>query len=400
MADGSNIVRLPQQQQSQNEIFAPTYASELQGRVPPRREWLVDGVAMRKTVVLFAGAPKIGKSLLLQQLLTAGALGLPWLGRETVSTRSFGMFTEDAPDELHRRQSDINAYYDREPADLELNLSWDSRDDRDALLVGFERFSDRPTFTPLWHKLWGYVASEGIQLVGLDTAAAVFGGNENFRGQVTSFVRELVKQAVRMNGCILLTVHPAKGGSSPYSGSTAWLGSVRNAIGLQRPPEYNPETDEPRGVRVLRGLGSNYGAGVRAERLEFQDGVLVPGEPEAQNRSSRAPLNDIERQDLKYRLLQGLRRVLLNGAKIPADELANGSLPNRARRSGDPMINRVPLNDLYRAQQDLIDSGQIKRVGVAKRCLLRPAEGPYYVDEEPWLDLVTQPRTSASAPPP
>ena len=52
-------------------------------------------VLMRGTVCLLTGVPKIGKSLLLQQGLTGCATGQPWLGRDTVGCRAFGLFTED-----------------------------------------------------------------------------------------------------------------------------------------------------------------------------------------------------------------------------------------------------------------------------------------------------------------
>jgi hypothetical protein len=160
-------------------------------------------------------------------------------------------------------------------------------------------------------------------------------------------------------------------------------------MSLGRPGDYDPETDEPRNARVLRGLGGNYGAGMRPMRLEYDHGVFVPAEEEIARK--RAPLTHIERQDLRYRLLIGLRRVLQNGGKVPADEMHPASMPNRARRSPDAMINRVPLNDLYVAQSELIDTGQVVRVEVARRCLLRPDDGPCYSDEKPWVDagLVT-----------
>ena len=66
-------------------------------------------------------------------------------------------------------------------------------------------------------------------------------------------------------------------------------------------------------------------------------------------------------------------------------------MPNRARRSGAPEINRVPLNELYRAQAAMIEAGQIVRVAVGKRCLIRPHDGPYYKDESVWLPAVPPP---------
>ena len=380
----SNVVQHPRAAASPAITpFQPFYAAEIEGKSPPPLEWIVDGVLLRGTVILLAGPPKVGKSLLLQQLLTAVALGQPWLGRETVSARTFGLFCEDPQAILHRRQIAINSFYDRDAADLETNFSWLCRDHDDALLVEFEKFSDKPKFTPLWHQFVNYVKEDEREVIGLDTVATIFGGQENSRPQATAFLRELQKLAFEINGAIILSAHPSRGNPHSYSGSSAWLASVRSGLSLGRPVNYDPETGEPRDIRILRGLGSNYGAAITAEQLEYQDGVWV--NTEAPTSRKRGPLSAVELSDLKYRLLIGLKRVLQNDGRVPADEMDPKSLPNRARRSTDPQINRVPLNDLYLCQQQLLDNGQIVRVEVGHRCLIRPHDGPFYRDESPWL---------------
>lgn len=382
MTDRENVVRLPRRPVEQQEAFRPFYASQMEGRDSPPLEWVIDGVLLRGTVCILAGAPKIGKSLLLQQLLTSVAIGADWLGRETVQSKAFGLFAEDPQHMLERRETGILAHYDRAPADLEAELSWESRDSKDAVLCEFGRYETKPKFTSLWHDLWAYVEEDGINLVGLDTAATVFAGNEVSREHVTAFLRALQRQAVAMNGCIVLNVHPAKANMNGYSGTTAWLASARAGLSLGRPVDYDQESGEPANVRVLRGLGSNYGVGITAERIEYRDGVFVTAEPELHRK--RGPLSYTERQDLKYRLLTGCKRTLLNGGKIPADEMDPKSMPYRARRSTDPSINRIPMNELYLAQADLLDSGQLVRVNVGGRCLVRPHDGPYYGAEEIW----------------
>jgi RecA-family ATPase len=364
--------------------FRPYYASQMEGETLKPREWIVDSLILRKTVCLMAGPPKIGKSLALQQLLTSAAIGEPWLGHAVVQTRAFGMFAEDPDDELKRRQTDINTHFSRSPADLELELSWEAREGKEAVLVNFDRSSDKPQFTPLWHQLWTFIGYEGVGLVGLDTAAVVFGGNENYRSQVTVLMRELVKQAVRMNGAIILNSHPTKSGPAGYSGSTAWLGSARFGMSLGRPADYDEENDEPRHIRVLRGLGGNYASGFRPKRLEYRQGVFVQAED--QPASTGRVLTHTERQDLGYRLLAGLKRVIQNGGEVYADEIHRKGLASRARRSPDALINHIPLNDLYVAQRDLVQAGQVIRVAVGNRCLLRPTNGPAYPNEQPWVD--------------
>jgi hypothetical protein len=329
-------------------------------------------------------------TLLMQQALTSVATGIPWIGKPVIRERAFGFYTEDPNDEVKRRQVDINGHYDLEAADFGLDLAWEAREGKDAVLCEFGRFSDKPLFTPLWHQLWEFVIDEGYNVVGLDPTGVIFAGNENSRVQVTAFMRELVKIAVRINGGIILSAHPSKGALNSYSGVAAWLGSARFGMNLGRPADYDPETGEPHLARVLRGLGSNYSGGLRPERLEWRDGVFMPADAET-TVAKRGPLTHTERGDLEYRLLAGVKRVMQNGGKVTADDASPHSMPLRARRNTDPTINRVALNDLNLAVAALVDSGRLVRVTVARHCCLRPHDGPYYPDETPWLDLRAPP---------
>jgi AAA domain len=367
--------------------FRPFYVSQLEGKVPAQPEWLVDGVLLRQTVGLFSGPPKIGKSLLLQQLLTALACGEQWLNRAVIQCRTFGFFTEDPLQAVERRQHAMNAYYGKSAADFELEMSLDARAGKEALLVEFEGFSDRPKFTPLWYQLWNYVRDEGIVVVGLDTAAVIYGGRD-YRGQVTPFMRELNQKAIEANGAVILSTHPSKADATNFGGVNAWLASARFGMSMHRPSDYNADRDEPRDIRILRGLGANYGVGMRPQRLQYRDGVFEVAETEDSRGPRQRVLTHQDRIDLRYRLLAGVKRVILNGGKVPAEELHRESLANRARRSPETAINQVAFNDLYVAQREMIEAGQLVRVDVGHRCLLRPADGPYYPGENPWLPAI------------
>ena len=195
--------------------------------------------------------------------------------------------------------------------------------------------------------------------------------------------RALQVKAIEINGCIILNVHPAKSNVNGYSGTTAWLASARGGLSLGRPVDYDQETGEPANVRVLRGLGSNYGVGITAERIEYRDGVFIHADAEMNRK--RGPLGIIEREELKDRLMRGVRLTLMNGGKIPADEMQPTSLPNRVKRQTNPALSRIPLNELYLAQNELLASGQLVRVDVDGRCLIRPHDGPYIQGESPWV---------------
>ncbi len=364
------------------EPFRPFSASSMTGAPPASPEWVADGLLLRGMVTLLTGSPGIGKSLLTQQLLSAVALGHPWLDKETISVPTFGLFGEDPQDMLERRQLDINAHYDASPHDYEGRYSWDSRDSRDAVMWDHDPRSDKGGPTPLWDQIWQFIAEREIGVVAFDTAAVIFSGNEGWRNHVTPFMRALTMKAVENNCAVVLSAHPAKQTPHGYSGSSAWLGSSRFAFNLGRPKEFDPETGQPALERVVRGLKFNYSAGMTAEKLLWNRGVfIVDGADEA---PQKHVMNRLDRAELQYRLLNGMKRVISVGGKLVADELSSSSMPNRARRSGDPTINKIPLNELYRAQAELIAGGQVILVEVDNRCLLRPADGPNYRDEKVW----------------
>ncbi len=304
-----------------------------------------------------------------------------------MQARAFGLFTEDSQDELERRQADINALYDREPGDFELDFSWQSLEGREATLIDFDRWGTKPKLTPLWHQMWGYVSEHGIQVVGLDNARVLFGGNENFPNQVEAFIRLLVQKAIEIDGAIIIAAHPPKGDPTGFAGTGAWLASVRAGMSLRRPSTWDLERDtlrDPR--RMLVGIGANYGAGIGTEMLEIRDGVFVPIDDDGrQKKRHKGPLSEGEMTDLRYRLLTGLKKVIMNGGQVPADVEDGKSMPYRARRTSDETINRIPLNELARAQDLMLEAGQIVRVSVGKKVLIRPDDGPYYQGEEPYL---------------
>jgi RecA-family ATPase len=354
------------------EPFVPFFAAEIEGKVIKPRDWIVDNVVMAKTVCLFAGPPKSGKSLMIQQLLTAVALGQPWLDRQTKKVKTFGLFAEDPQDELERRQHDILKHYGSNAADLELDFSWIARDEQDSTLIEFEKYTDKPVFTPLWRQMWNYIRDEGVQLVGIDTAGATFGGNENFRRQVTIFMREIVREAARANGAgVILSAHPSKSGPNSYSGSTAWLGSARFAMSMQRPKDYDEETGQPSNTRVLRSLGANYTAAHHADDLRWDKGVFV------MDGETRKPLRHVvnaqDRRDLDYRMLAYLRRLVQTGIIVPVDDASAMSLPQRAKKAAVSAFD-APVREFADSVDRLIKSGQVRLVDIRGRAVIRPAD--------------------------
>lgn len=376
MADRSNVVRLPDL--SATALFCATYVSSLQGKTPEPINFIVDGCIPRGSVTLLAGDSDLGKSYLAQQMLTAVALGRDWLGRKVERCRTFGLFAEDSERVLHFRQDKISRHYDIEHADLELDVSWVSRDGGDATLLSFGKWDTKGAPTQLWQQqLVPFILETGVQLVVIDTIARTFRGSENDRGQVTAYLEMLTRLAVAMDGAVLLTLHPPKDGAAWYAGSGAWKASARSAMSLERPKGYDEYSQERFDERTLWVRKGNYSGERPQIPLRFVNGVFVAEELVARKQS----LTQQERRDLDYRLLNGLQRLTAKGVAPPADPQANGSLPRRAK-ANTPEFREWPLIWLADSVDRLIAGGQVVLVELRGRVVLRTPETPLPGEKE------------------
>lgn len=254
-------------------VFTP---AEWQGKPVPEPNWLIDGIASAGNVAMLSSDGGLGKTMLLMQLMTAAALGNDWLGFKTQPLRSFGLFCEDPKPVLQARQARINRYYGCEMADLAEEVTMASRIDFDSYLCFFERFSDKIQMTKVWDQLQKAVLDCGAQIVILDTARRVFGGNEINEKQVSAFVTELRRFAMRIDGCIILTSHPSNEGISSGSGlagTRAWHNDVRSRIYLTAEKKRN---DNDRDFLIFNPMKSNYGPKKAKIKLVWEKGVLSP----------------------------------------------------------------------------------------------------------------------------
>tara|TARA_R110000787_G_scaffold49111_5_gene117912 strand:- start:22072 stop:23574 length:1503 start_codon:yes stop_codon:yes gene_type:complete len=268
--------------QKESDFVAPAVIDPLAwGDVePPARRWVVEGWIPSGHVTGLYGPPGNGKSLLAQTLLTACAVGRPWLGMNTTPMKVFGLFCEDETEELWRRQWSINKHYDCTNYDLE-NMLLTSLHGLPSMLMDFgENGLDG---TDLYSWLLSQVRQFGAQLVVVDTAAATFGGDENNRAQVTKYLNEILAHlATEIDGAVVLCAHPSK--SSAYSGSTAWDASFRSRLNLSRYP-IDDDDEQPdlelTSLRILEKQKANYsGIGDRLV-LEWNDGCFrVQGQSE------------------------------------------------------------------------------------------------------------------------
>ena len=215
---------------------------------PPRREWLAGDDSMgwlpAGRVALLTGEGGAGKSRLALQLAAAVAGG----GRDVLpSTRpgeradedsgpviaSAGaprpvavIGWEDEADEARRRLRWIAAAGIAAAGNTGGRLHYLDAGADGPMWASPERFA-AAGWTGFGDGARAWLASiDGLALVVLDPLAAVFGANENDRGEVRRFLAALNAWAAETGPAVLVVAHPPKTGAS-YSGSTDWRNGVR-----------------------------------------------------------------------------------------------------------------------------------------------------------------------------
>lgn len=232
---------------------------ELQALIPPERAWQVSHWLGAGTTLL-AGRGGIGKTLLAQTLATALALGRNFLDAIAIPKRVLFWACEDDHDELWRRQIAICRYLTCEMADLEGKLVIEPRSGLDNTLFYAEYGA--PKWTPLFGELGAQVNDYAADVTFIDNIGQTFGGKENDRHHVTSFVNGMTGLAHgRLHSTVILA-HPGKQEASEFSGSTAWENSVRMRwyMGTKLPDQEVKEDDpeEDPDVRYIAKRKTNY----------------------------------------------------------------------------------------------------------------------------------------------
>lgn len=249
----------------------------LQGKPIPQRKWVVpDWIPWHCTTSLY-GDGGTGKSLLAMQLMTSISLGRHWIGLPTTKLKTWGLFCEDNPDELHIRQNDINRSYGCEFSDLK-GMSWLSGVGEDNILMAFDP-NGMPIITDFYERIEDDVLKSGAQFVVIDTAADTFGGIENSRGHVRQFIGLLTKLALKIDGGVLFCAHPSAAGMANGrgdGGSTGWNNSVRSRMYFTTPKSEDSEvSQQSSNERILKRMKANYAPRDEEIRLSWQQGTFI-----------------------------------------------------------------------------------------------------------------------------
>ncbi len=244
--------------------------------VPPR-EWGLRDLFPLRNVALLSGEGAAGKTLLLLQLGVAHALGRDWIGTLPEPGPFLYFGAEDETDEIHRRLADILMHYGADFPDLQGNLHLLTFAGEDAVL-GHADHTGLVKPTPLFERLMKAAIEIKPVLIGIDTSADVFAGNENDRAQVRQFVGLLRKMSIAANAYIVVNSHPSLTGintGSGLSGSTGWHNSVRARAYLTTVKIDRDEEPDPN-LRTLEFKKNNYGPIAMNIALRWERGVYVP----------------------------------------------------------------------------------------------------------------------------
>ena len=247
----------------------------------PRREWIVEGWLPVGCVTSCYGDGGVGKTLLAQQLMTSAALGFSWCGIPVKQCRAFGIFCEDDEQELHRRQDQICNHLGVRLSDL-AEMRWASGHGADNEIISFLADGTLQV-TERFHAITAAARDFGARLVVLDTAADLFGGNENVRREVRLFIGHLNRFARDIDGAVLLNCHPSREGLKSGDidgGSTAWNNSVRSRWSLTRPTNANAAALSDNAERVLTRRKANYASTGDTIRIRWVNGAFAPITPD------------------------------------------------------------------------------------------------------------------------
>ena len=329
----------------------------------PERRWLVrDWIPFGYVTALY-GDGGTGKSLLAQMLGTATAIGQPWLDIETAGPiRSLAVLCEDDLDELQRRQENINRLYGCRFGDLGL-VRWLPRLGYDNLLMSFDR-SGRGVLTPFFEQVRQAALELQAQLLIVDTAADVFGGNENIRPQVRQFIQAALGRLAReMNGAVLLCAHPSVTGmanGTGTGGSTGWSNTVRSRLYLGRP---EPDEDEEESaapddsLRVLTRKKANLASSGETVELRWENGVFVTTQ-ERVDSFTMGSLGGMVRARAERVFLQLLDALTREGRHV--NDAARGSIFAPAIFAKRPEREGLKRGDFSAAMERLFAGGAIK----------------------------------------
>ena len=340
---------------------------DLAGREPAPRTWLINHW-LTYGVTLLAGRGGIGKSLVAQTIATALALGRFYLDDIHHPQTVLMWACEDDHDEIWRRQIAINRLFGCSMEEVADRLIIEARlGAANGLIVqAFGSLAPGPALAE-WHE---QIADTRATVAILDNVAHAFGGNENDRHHVTSFVNALAPRTERPLATLLLG-HVARSQGSEFAGSAAWENAARTRWLLDvKLPDQKPDEDLPAedGVRYLAKRKANYSVN-DWRRLTYSDGVY---RAEVQGRPG-SYADQAHRDGARRCVLTALRKLADMGLVCTASTASPDYLPKRAVAM--KLAEDYSARELAEAMNALLVAGRLAVRAVGKYANRTPKMG-------------------------
>lgn len=364
-----SVARYAPGKEEQPEILptrAPLDWMALALTAPPARDWVVDHWIPANEVTLLSGPGGIGKTGVAQALASCVAIHREYLDYVPRRRKVLMWAGEDDPGELHRRQIAIAAKLGVELQDFAGNLFLESyhRTQIDLAVLVQGRLTPTAMLTELRQQVGDY----GAELVILDNIARLFGGNENDRHQVSSFITMLNHAAEPTNAGIILLGHPAKAAGSEFSGSTAWEGAVRTRLylGAKLPDEQDDGDATDDSIRYLCRRKANYST-KDWRRIKYVEGCMVP------ESDDRKPLVVIGGDYAKDTVLAAVRKLAIMGEYGTTSTASPNYLPRLAKKFD--LLDRLTSKQFTGAMIELRKAGRLDVVKVGQYSNRSPRMG-------------------------
>jgi hypothetical protein len=336
---------------------------------PPARQWAIPHWLGIGHVTLLAGPGGVGKSLLAQQIGSSLATGDAFIEKPSRAYKTLMWMGEDDHDELWRRQVQIAGRAGRDLTDY-AGLVIESYAGRNCTLA--ETVFGAIAGTAMLKELEEQVADYDAEVVILDNIARLFGGNENERHHVTTFVNLIAGACNRKRPtAIVLLGHPAKVEGSEWAGSTAWEAAVRSRwfFGRTLPDAAGEALETDPDVRYLARRKSNYSA-LDALQMRMDPAAHILTIPETPASARDRVLHPARAEAM---VLEALTELVKQGVAT-SDEKRNQAFLPRVMVERK-MAQRTQIPALMDALYRLRSTGKVDRVQVGQYANRTPRMG-------------------------
>lgn len=237
----AQVTRLAHPEGAPPPVFTRVPLDGLMNSEPPQHRDVLEPIFPRREVTLLGGHGGIGKSMLALSLGAHVATGSPWGPFRSVMGNVGYVSLEDEPETARYRLRWIVETYGLDANAVGTNLTLIDGSNS-APELAFEAMDEMTRTKRLVTDTRAMVELReqvrGLDLIMIDGASDAYGGNENERRQVRTFVRALRDLARENDAALVLLAHIDKSGArygtsgNTYSGSTAWHNSVRSRLAL------------------------------------------------------------------------------------------------------------------------------------------------------------------------